>query len=216
MIGLILKDLLFLKNSWKNLLITYICSVILALVLNNYFIALCILPLMLTTSGINAFQTDEFYLAESYALTFPVSRKNMVISRYLFTFLMFIIATFLALITYLFIFLLLKPTSESLNLSMITYLLFLEIISVFINIIFYPIIYKYGCEKSRYVLTSIIMILFCIASLVLNIINLNNIDISKIIYYFQHYGLFILPLILLLMIYLSYKLSVKFFLKNDY
>lgn len=216
MIGLIIKDLLFLKNSWKNLLITYICSIVLSITLNNYFPALCVLPLMLITSGINAFQTDEFYLTESYSLTFPISRSRMVLSRYLFTFLMLIIATLLSLITYFFLFLFIRPSSQALNLSMLTELIGLEMVSIFINIIFYPIIYKYGCEKSRYVMTSILMILFVITSLILNIINISTINFDKVIYFLSHFGIYIIPLIFIIMIIISYNLSIKFFLKNDY
>lgn len=216
MIGLIIKDILFIKNSWKNLAITFISALILSVALNNYITVICIIPLMLITAGINAFQTDEFYLTESYSLTFPVSREMMVVSRYLFTILMAVISIFLGLIVYLLIYIILRPSSDALNIIMIGELLGIIFISMIMDFIFYPIIYKYGCEKSRYVITSIVMILFGLLTVIFNIVDISTIDINGIISFTIKYGLFISIFVFIVSMLVSYYLSVAFFKKNDY
>lgn len=213
MIGLILKDLLFIKNSWKNLLVTYISSIILSVVLNNYLPAIYLLPIMLSSMGINAFQTDEFYLTESFSLTFPISRKRIVLSRYMFTFLMMYISFIIGILTY-FIIYILNPTG--LSISIIGNLFILIYICTMTNIIIYPLIYKYGCEKSKYVLTSIVMVILSLLALLLNIIDISNIDFNNIINYLSNYGFFIILILTIIIVYISYKLSCKFFSRNDY
>ena len=73
--GLIIKDLLFIKSTWKFLIIMFIGSLLISVALGNYLLAICVLPVMLLSSGINTFQTDEFYNTDSYILSFPLSRK---------------------------------------------------------------------------------------------------------------------------------------------
>jgi len=214
--GLILKDLLFIKNAWKNLGITYISSLILSVILNNYLPAICILPLMLTSSGINAFQTDEFYLTESYSLTLPIDREKMVLSRYLFTFILLLISLFIGFITYIIIYIVLRPSINSLNISMMSELIVISFLAILFNLFMYPIIYKYGCDKSKYVMTTILMILMCIMAFIFNIIDISSIDFYSIISYLTTYGIIIIPIVMIFIVWISYILSVKFFKKNDY
>ena len=46
---------------------------------------------------------------------------------------------------------------DALNVDMLRFLLMLELAGLLVDAIFYPIIYKYGCEKARFVLLSIII-----------------------------------------------------------
>ena len=96
--GLIIKDFLFLKSTWKNLIVIFIGSLLISVALGNYLLAITVLPVMLLSSGINTFQTDEFYNTESYTLSFPFSRKKIVLAKYLFTLLLLLLAAYIGLV----------------------------------------------------------------------------------------------------------------------
>ncbi len=217
--GLIIKDILFIKNTWKNILLIFVGSLLLSIALGNYLLAICALPLMLLTSGINTFQTDEFYNTESYMLSYPLSRKKIVLSKYAFTFLMLLLSTYLGFLIYFLIYFIIHPGMNGLNLDMLKHLLMIELAGVLVDSIFYPIIYKYGCEKSRFVLMSIVMLLLGIGSILsvyINVVNVNAINFEAIIQFIDKYGLLSLTLFVSISIIISYFLSLLFFRHKDY
>ena len=185
--GLIIKDLLFLKSSWKNLIVIFIGSLMLSIALGNYLLSIIVLPIMLLTSGISTFQTDEFYNTESYTLSYPLTRKQIVLSKFIFTLVMLLISTYIGLMIYTLIYFIINPGYNGLNTSMIKELLMLEAASLIVDAIFYPIIYKYGCEKSRFVLMSIVMVLigvFALLSIYINVFD-NVINFESIILFIE-------------------------------
>lgn len=217
--GLIIKDLLFIKSTWKNLIVMFIGSLLISIALGNYLLAICVLPVMLLTSGISTFQTDEFYNTEAYTLATPLSRFKIVTSKYLFTLLMMAIAIYIGLIIYYAIAIIINPGFNGINTDMLKQLLMFELASLLINAIFYPVIYKYGCEKSRFVLMSIVMLLLgvgSIASVYINVINVGEIDFTKIVTFIENYGLIALTIFVSIVSVISYGLSLLFYRHKDY
>ena len=216
--ALIIKDLLFIKGSWKNLLVLFIGSLLISVALGNYLLAMVCVPVWLLASGINTFQTDEFYNTESYTLSFPLTRKKIVLSKYLFSLVMLVIATWIGLIIYAIVALIIRPGFNGLNTDMIKYLIMLELASLIVDAVFYPVIYKFGCEKSRLVLMSIIMLLLCIAAIISAYINTHDIkiDLTNFVNFIQDNGVFAVAGITIVTLIISYFLSVKFYKKKDY
>ena len=217
--GLITKDLMFFRTSWKNLLITFIGTFLLSIALGNYTLAVVVVPIYIMSSGINTFQTDEFYNTMAYTLSFPLSRKKIVLSKYLFTLIMMLISILVGIVIYLLILFIINPGEDGLNVNMIYSLLILECASLIVDSIFYPVIYKYGCEKSRLVLMSIVMLLLGIGSIIsvsVNVFELFKIDWESIIDFIQTHGVSILSILTVVMFTSSYFLSYKFYKKKDY
>lgn len=217
--GLIIKDLLFIKNTWKNLIVIFIGSLLLSISLGNYLLAIVSVPLMLLTSGINTFQTDEFYNTDAYTLSYPLSRRQIVTSKYLFTIIMLGISTYIGCMIYLGIYLIINPGYAGLNTFMLRQLLMLEISGLLVDTIFYPIIYKFGCEKSRFVLMSIVILLLGIGSILsvyVNFINIKAIDFAKIIDFIDQYGLLSLSILVIVASIISYILSILCYRHKDY
>ncbi len=217
--GLITKDLMFFRTSWKNLLITFIGTFLLSIALGNYTLAVVVVPIYIMSSGINTFQTDEFYNTMAYTLSFPLSRKKIVLSKYLFTLIMMLISILVGIVIYLLILFIINPGEDGLNVNMIYSLLILECASLIVDSIFYPVIYKYGCEKSRLVLMSIVMLLLGIGSIIsvsVNVFELFKIDWESIIGFIQTHGVSILSILTVVMFTSSYFLSYKFYKKKDY
>ncbi|MBR6073150.1 MAG: ABC-2 transporter permease [Bacilli bacterium] len=216
--GLIIKDLLFIKSTWKFLIIMFIGSLLISVALGNYLLAICVLPVMLLSSGINTFQTDEFYNTDSYILSFPLSRKKIVLSKYIFTLIVLLVSTYIGLMLYFFIYLIIHPGFNGLNTDMIKQLLMLEFSAVFVNSVFYPVIYKFGCEKSRLVLLSIVMLLLGIVSIASVYINTQNVnlDFEFIVNTIQTYGVYVLGVFVSICLVISYFLSILFYKRKDY
>lgn len=217
--GLVIKDLMFFRTSWKNLLITFIGTFLLSIALGNYTLAVVVVPIYIMSSGINTFQTDEFYNTMTYTLSYPLSRKQIVLAKYLFTLLMMVISIIVGIFIYLLILFIINPGYNGLNENMIYSLLILECASLIVDSIFYPVIYKFGCEKSRLVLMSIIMLLLGIGSVIsvsVNVFELFKIDWESIINYIQTNGVYILSILTVVMFTLSYFLSYKFYKKKDF
>lgn len=234
--GLILKDLLLLKKTLKNMIAIYIGSLLISIAFGNYLLAICIVPLMIISVGMTSFQNDEYNNQDVYTLTLPSSRIKIVTARYLLTFLLIIISIYIGLLSYTFInfavipgikylissgitsIQVFDPKFNGLNLDMIKQLLMIEASALFVYSIFYPVIYKYGCEKSKYVLMSIVMVLLGILSILsvyINVINQDAIDFNKIITFIETNGLLCISLLVIVSTIVSYLLSIKFYKNKD-
>ncbi len=217
--GLIIKDFLTLKSTWKNIIVMLIGSLLISYALGNYTLAIVTVPMVLLTSGMNTFQTDEFYNTLSYTLSGPYSRNKMISARYLYTILMAIFSFFVGCVIFTLIHFILHPIAEGLNIDMLRFLLMLELSGLLVDAIFYPIIYKYGCEKARFVLLSIVMLLIGVAAIVsvsFNIFDLMKLDWEAIIEWMETHGVMVLSIITVTLFTVSYFLSLIFFKKRDF
>lgn len=217
--GLIIKDILFIKNTWKNILLIFVGSLLISIALGNYLLAICSVPIILLTSGINTFQTDEFYNTDAYTLSYPLSRKKIVTSKYLFTIVMMLISTYIGLVIYAGVSVIIHPNINGLNPDMLKQLLMLEISGLLVDSIFYPIIYKYGCEKSRFVLMSIVMILLGIGSILsvyINVFKKTTLNLEGIVKFIDQYGLISLSVIVIVAALISYGLSILAYRHKDF
>ena len=217
--GLIIKDFLYLKNTWKNLFIIFIGSLLISIALGNFLLAICALPLTLLASTINTFQTDEFFNTDSYTLALPLSRAKIVSARFLYTIIMLLISFFIGLVLYYLVYFIIRPGYRGLNIDMLKYLMMLELASLLVDSIFYPIIYKVGCEKSRLVLLSIVMLLLGIGSILsvyVNVFDNDFIDFVSILNFIQNNGVLVLGIIVTVAIIISYLLSIAFYRHRDF
>ena len=217
--GLIIKDFLTLKSTWKNVVVMLIGSLLLSYALGNYTLAIVTVPMALLTSGMNTFQTDEFYNTISYTLSGPCSRMKMISARYLYTLLMAVLSFLAGGIIFTLINFILNPTIQALNVDMLRFLLMLELAGLLVDAVFYPIIYKYGCEKARFVLLSIVMLLLGIAAVVsvsFNIFDAAKLDWESIIKWMETHGILVLTILTTVMFGTSYFLSIIFFKKRDF
>lgn len=217
--GLIIKDFLYLKNTWKNLIVFFIGSLLLSIALGNYLLTICALPVMLLTSTINTFQTDEFYNTESYTLSYPLSRAKIVSARFLYTLIMLVVAFFLGLVIYYLLYFTINPGFKALNTDMLKYLIMLEAASLLVDSIFYPVIYKVGCEKSRLVLMSIVMLLIGIGSVLsvyVNVFDNDFIDFVQVLKFIQNHGVVVLCSIVTVTTAIAYGLSILFYRHRDF
>lgn len=233
--GLIVKDLLLLRKTLKNMLAIYIGTLLISIAFGNYLLSIVVIPFMIISVGMTSFQNDEINNQEVYTATYPLSRVKIVTARYLLTGLLIIISLYVGLLSYAFINFCIIPAIQGLvangvdslkiikpeyglNIDMIKQLVMIEAASLFVYSIFYPVIYKYGCEKSKYVLMSIVMVslgILSILSVYINVINPTAIDFNGILHTIETHGLWFLSCLVVVSTTISYFLSIKFYKHKD-
>ncbi|MDO4924601.1 MAG: ABC-2 transporter permease [Turicibacter sp.] len=212
--GLILKDLLNLKKAIKTMLIVGISYSIFFSTVQPTFLT-GILTLLFSMQSLSSFSYDEYAKWDSYALTFPISRKDLVFSKYILFMTFPIIGSFLSIILSTII-CLFKQTLivEEIFASAMGFLFSMEILLL----ILLPLIFKFGIERGRIMITVVSFSIFGIGFLVIKLIQALNLPFLSLE---QIYTLTpIIPWIALVMValiaYLSYQVSLRIVEKKEY
>ena len=139
-------------------------------------------------------------------------------NKYVFTLLLLVLAAYVGLIIYYGIYLTINPGYNGLNVDMLKSFGMLLFSALFVNSVFYPVIYKFGCEKSRFVLMSIVMVLLGVVACASAYINTKNIelDFKGLVDFFQSYGVYAIGGFCILAFIGSYFLSILFYRHKDY
>ncbi len=155
MLGLVKKDLFIVKANLKTMIIIFIAYFIMMLQ-GNLEMAM-IIPIIGIIMFISTFSYDDFNNWNSYAITFPNGRKNVVRAKYIASIILIFILAMLSL--------LIQVISEyvrlnSININNIISALSGSILSVILIVsILYPIIFKFGSVKGRIILFLVVFLL---------------------------------------------------------
>lgn len=208
--GLIKKDLYVLKGYIGTLLLFLLCFSALAIQTPSMlFIGLMVLPYMAMTVTFSYDQNANF---NSYALTLPITRREIVKEKYMLLIgallLMFLLTVLLTgTVTYF------QTGSVSImKIASIPFGTFLAMLSI--SLFQYPIIYKIGLEKGRIYTIIIAAIIAAIAGILGTQIGNTGMN-SELILLFQKYGLWAIACIVLVGYYVSYRMSVRILQKKD-
>lgn len=207
MLGLIKKDILLVLNNYKSLLIALIMCIFFTFT-NNINISF-IIPFMVLMIFISTFSYDDYNNFHAYAITLPNGRENVVKSKYVATIILMTLASIISILISIFI----NLYNNTFNMENII-IEFIGSISVMIIMIslFYPFLFKYGSEKGRIGLIFISFIIFGIVSL-FSKIKLNN-TLIQFIDFLYNYKYILFVVISSLFIFISYKISKKFYSKR--
>lgn len=145
--GLILKDFYTMRQQLKIYLVIMAFWLFLAFQDNNASFFGGLTSFFAVMIPISAIAYDEQANWDKYALTMPVSRAQMVLSKYVLTFICILICSILTLATSIMI-------SKNVTESIMTTIIFMSIGLIFASIIF-PAVFKLGVEKGRMVLIGI-------------------------------------------------------------
>lgn len=217
--GLITKDLLQLK-SYRRTLIIFIVVFTMASVTQENKEATSIMfstliPLVFGMFAIASFSYDELSKSDRFVLTLPVSKKEVVFSKYVLVVLFTIIGAVIGLAVSIISMIILNQTIDVLQIINIS-LLELLVIS-FIEAFQIPCIYKWGPEKGRIQVFVIIVAFSLLSGGVTYLIQNSNInfELNNIINTIFKF----LPIIIIAMIgivyYISYRISYKVYLKKE-
>ncbi|MBZ1206344.1 ABC-2 transporter permease, partial [Clostridioides difficile] len=208
--GLILKDLLNLKGNIKFILLFIIMFGFMSSLgdgNDNNFIGVIIV--LCTTMIVSTFSYDDLNKWDSYVLTMPINRNDIVLSKYL-TMLIF---SFIGVLVSLIVSVTIGYFKNTLilNETLLINALILSI-SVCFGSLILPLIYKFGTERAR-----LLMILcFLVPTLALLVFKsiLENISSPISIEIILNTLVYSLPFVAILLFVISYFISSKIYSKK--
>lgn len=216
--GLLCKDMLMLKSYRKTLLIFLLVFFATSMLQKSFGSFLPVMMILgLGMGALATFSYDEIAKSDKFLLTLPITKKDIVLSKYilviLFTFAGAIVGILLSLFVTPLIF------KEAISLSELVgsvigawfAISLLESIQI-------PSIYKWGAEKGRMQ----IFIIFAGVAIVLGgiffVLQKMGIDFSLLTQILKDYSSYMVVGLLLLsfiLYYISYRVSYRIFLKKE-
>jgi hypothetical protein len=144
--GLIIKDLFNLKKYAKLVAGMFLILTVYAIVLKDITFLTAMIPLYFAMMTITSFSYDELAKWDSYALSMPITRKDMVLSKYLLALILQVVGIAISIVITIIISYMGGNILEwdQIKIS----LAIMGAVTLFISIIL-PLIYKFGVEKSR-------------------------------------------------------------------
>lgn len=209
MLGLIKKDLLTIKGNLKIILIIF--GVFVLMSIQGKTDISFILPLICIMMFMSTFSYDEFNNWNAYAITLPNGRSNVVKSKYLATLILVLISSVITTI----ITIIISYISSSLDIEKILSTMIGSIFSVIlIESLMYPLIFKFGIEKGRIGLFVGVFAITALLGLILPSIDMSN--LKGIEEFMENYFIYIIPILMALMLIISYQISKKIYLKKEF
>ncbi len=212
--GLILKDLYNLKNNGKSIIFVLVVFSFVSFSQNNIGFLIGYTILLGSMLVINTMSYDNIAKWDKYALTMPVTRRDVVFSKYLVSIISSFMGAAIA-IALCFAQEVYKNKLDVMEILVVTGIV-LAIDFLFISFIL-PIVYKFGVEKSRIFILVIFIIPFAI--IMVGRSKFAKLKLSPLAIQYMNIILQYLPIILLLITILvmavSYSISVKVYGNKD-
>ena len=210
MLGLIKKDFLLIKANSKQMVIIFIVYIMLAF--QGTFDVTFIIPLIGIMLFISTFSYDDFNNWNSYAVTLPDGRKNVVRAKYIASIILTIILAAVALvigigISYT------KTNSINLN-EIISSLMGTMLSSVIIISLLYPIVFKFGATNGRIILFAVVFGIAGIGALIAQFVDTT--PIINMINRLDSYSLIAIPIISAILLGISYLISNKIYQSKEF
>ncbi len=146
--GLILKDLINLKSTFKMLGLMITLFAVIYIPQGNGFIFGMII-LMFAMMVVTTISYDDLAKWDAYALTMPVTRKEMVLSKYLVMALLNTLGAVLALIVGIVGNMIMR---QSFSMEILVIIGVLYLVAFCYGSLIVPLIYQFGAEKARLML----------------------------------------------------------------
>lgn len=210
MLGLIKKDFLLIKANLKSMVIIFIVYLILAF--QGTFDVTFIIPLIGIMLFISTFSYDDFNNWNSYAVTLPDGRKNVVRAKYISSIILTVVLGAVALaigigISYT------KTNTIKLD-EIISSLMGTVLSSVIIISLLYPIVFKFGATNGRIILFAVVFGIAGIGALISNFVDMT--PIINMINELDNYVLIAIPIISVILLSISYLVSNKIYKHKEF
>ena len=210
MLGLIKKDFLLIKANLKSMVIIFIVYLILAF--QGTFDVTFIIPLIGIMLFISTFSYDDFNNWNSYAVTLPDGRRNVVRAKYIASIILTVILGAVALaisagISY--------TKTNNINVDEImSSLMETMLSSVIIISLLYPIVFKFGATNGRIILFAVVFGIAGIGALIAQFVDTT--PIINMINRLDSYSLIAIPIISVILIGISYLISNKIYQNKEF
>lgn len=210
MLGLIKKDFLLIKANLKSMVIIFIVYLILAF--QGTFDVTFIVQLIGIMLFISTFSYDDFNNWNSYAVTLPNGRKNVVRAKYIASIILTAVLGIVALaigvgIGY--------AKTNNINIEeIISSLMGTILSSVIIISLLYPIVFKFGATNGRIILFAVVFGIAGIGALISQFVDMT--PIINMINELDNYVLIAIPIISIILLGISYLISNKIYQNKEF
>lgn len=210
MLGLVKKDFLIIKANAKSMMIIF--AIYIVLTVQGTFDVTFVVPLIGIMLFISTFSYDDFNNWNSYAVTLPDGRKNVVRSKYIASIILTIILGILSLaigigIAY--------TKTNNINVDeIISSLMGTMLSSVIIISLLYPIMFKFGATNGRIILFAVIFGIAGIGALIAQFVDMTF--AINMINGLDNYSLIAIPIISVILLGISYLISNKIYQHKEF
>ena len=147
MSGLMMKDLFNLRPMAKTLILMFFIFGIIFIPMGNVMTVYFLLMIFAALLPMTSLTMDDLAKWDRYALTMPVTRKDIVTSKYLLMIIFFcvsiVISGIIAGVSYY-----LMPQ----NATPLWLIVLVGSLGLFYGALLFPLLYKFGSEKARYMM----------------------------------------------------------------
>ena len=164
MTGLLLKDFLSMRAYSRTVVFVVIWFLVLGALGKDLSLFATMSPVMLAMVGISSLSYDKQCGWDSYVVSMPVTRNMIVLSRYVFTYLSIVLGGIFASVVSVLCSAVLK--NDPLQ-TLFTCCGSMVGISIAVAIMF-PLVYRYGVERSRIILLAIVVLPLALMLMVTN------------------------------------------------
>lgn len=209
MLGLVKKDLLMIKGNIRQVILFLVVFLILAFQENNIIVIVPVFVSMMVF--ITTFSYDEYNKWDAYAISLPVSRKNIVKAKYVASIILWAIALLVTVV----ITGIMGLFEQNINyFEMFGMILGCVFSIVLLEAIMFPLIFKFGVEKGRIGLFVGVFTIAGLLGFIFTGIDLEN--ATGFIEIFNKYYYILIPLVAVILLVISYFVSKKIYLKKEF
>ena len=212
--GLIVKDLLILKNQMKNLLIILMFFIIFSIINKDLSFITFIIPFYIVMLIISTFSYDEFNHWNTFCNTLPFTRNEIVRAKYILVIVGILLSLAIGLL--LACGMTLIDSSFVLDQSLPLVIGTSFGISLTLELLI-PFLYKYGVQKGKMAIFAIVIGFSLIMTLIGKTFKFN---LNGFVTFIDGLSVYIIVGLLLIiticMIYISYKISCKIYFNKEF
>lgn len=210
MLGLIKKDFLMLKGNFKTWLILLFVYIVMEF--QESMSLAFLLPFMCVVTMLSTFSYDSYNKWDAYVCSLPDGRKNSVGAKYIATILLILVTV---LITTILTIIIGYYRTKTINLeSMGETIMGAIFATTLLQSIMYPAIYKFGVEKARIAIFIVVFGFALIGSILSKYIDFES--IIQGLAFLENYMMIIIPIVIIIMLYVSYKISEVIYKRKEY
>ncbi|HIS12562.1 MAG TPA: ABC-2 transporter permease [Candidatus Onthocola stercoravium] len=209
MLGLVKKDLLMIKGNIRQVILFLVVFLVLAFQENNIIVIVPVFVSMMVF--ITTFSYDEYNKWDAYAIALPISRKNIVKSKYIASVILWLIALLVTVV----ITVIMGIIGQNINyFEMFGMILGCVFSIVLLEAIMFPLIFKFGVEKGRIGLFVGVFAIAALLGFIFTGVDLEN--ATGFIEFFNKYYYILLPLAIIILLMGSYFVSKRIYLKKEF
>jgi hypothetical protein len=217
MTGLMIKDFINLKRNLKMFAVIILLYGFMAFASGDASFFGTIFTVLFAILTLSLYSYDELANWDIYALTMPVSKENIVQSKFIMMLLLNLIGIAFGAVFTIAIKLFRGDSIMSFDVRS-------SCIAAAIGILFYavmiPFITKLGVEKARIILFMVYLIPFALFYFISNAVKSGKVTIPEqitgLIGELERYAVIIIPLILILALFVSYLISINIYRKKEF